>query len=701
MTTTARVWLLGLGLAILTAACTGAQTGGGTGGSNGTGTGGSGTGGTGMTCNSGQMLCGSACVNIASDSSNCGVCGNACSGGQTCQNSQCQCASGQLFCSGSCVASDATHCGSCSMTCTTGQVCSNNSCGSSCASGQTLCNNTACVDTTSSAANCGSCGHACTATQHCASSACVDNVTTGTGGSTGTGGTGTGGSSTGGSTGTGGMAGKAGTGGSTGTGGAATGGSTGTGGTAVTMKVITSAPGAYWTTATATTSTGTATVTVNDTSPAQKWDGFGGAFNEIGWNVLTTTAMQTQAMTMLFSSTDGANFAWGRIPMGASDYATSRYTCDDTGTDVTPSSSNRPAADTAMASFSLTRDGQKLIPYIKAAQQVNPNLRFWSSPWTPPVWLKTGWNSDSGTKKPSFFDGGSIVSGNSSYLTAYASYYSKFVMGYKAQGINIEVVSPQNEPGYQQNYPSCLWDSATYVSFIKTLGAAMQPLGVKVMLGTMSNNGDTSGGVARKDTDIATDVLNDSTAAGYLSVAGAQWGVLDAVNSGTKFGNLPIWATEHKCGNYPWNPSGYPAYNSSKAPNDQAYGVESWGYISKAIRNGKVTAYNAWNMVLDSSGLGIDTTRDWKQDALLVAGSGSVTATPAYYVFRHLSQYIQPGATVVGTTGGDAVAFKNADGSVVVAMYNSGSSSTYVVQIKGQKLSFTMPGTGWATVVVP
>ena len=80
-------------------------------------------------------------------------------------------------------------------------------------------------------------------------------------------------------------------------------------------------------------------MTVNDTSPAQKWDGFGGAFNEIGWNVLTSSAMQTQAMTLLFSATDGANFAWGRIPMGASDYATSRYTCDDTGTDVTPTSS--------------------------------------------------------------------------------------------------------------------------------------------------------------------------------------------------------------------------------------------------------------------------------------------------------------------------------------------------------------------------
>jgi glucosylceramidase len=534
---------------------------------------------------------------------------------------------------------------------------------------------------------------------------------TANGGSTGPGGSGAAGNAAGGTTSNnGGATTTTPSGGSTNAGGAVVGGSQGTGGdttaaggtTAPSTALVTSASGAYWKTGTWTDSTSSATVTVNDTSVAQTWDGFGGAFNELGWSALTSKGMQDQAVQLLFSATDGANFAWGRIPIGASDYAVSRYTLDDTGDDVAPNSdeSNRPAADTALSKFSLDRDGQKLIPYIKAALAVKSDIRFWASPWTPPVWMKTGYMKVSGVdrksaaKKPSYYDGGSMKN-DAALLTAYAQYYTKFVQGYKDQGIKIDIVSPQNEPGYDQNYPSCLWDSATYVSWVKTLGQAMSTIGVKLMLGSLSNDGNNG----YNDINIATAVLADATAKGFLSVVGAQWGVLDKVIAGTTFGGLPIWASEHKCGNYPWNPSGFPAYNSTQAPNDQAYGVESWGYIRDAIKKGKVTAYNAWNMVLDKSGLGIDTTRDWKQDALLVADSGNVSPTPAYYVFRHLSQYVVPGATVVGTTGGDAVAFKNSDGSLVAVMYNSGAAnSSYVVSIGGKKLQFAMPAAGWATV---
>jgi glucosylceramidase len=490
-------------------------------------------------------------------------------------------------------------------------------------------------------------------------------------------------------------------GGSSGVGGAtSTGGTTSTGGsTTTTPTVKTSASTNFWQTGTVTVVTsGTADVTVNDSTTVQTWEGFGTTFNELGWTYLTTQALKDQAMQLLFGK-DGCNFAWGRIPMGASDYAVSRYTDDDTGTDVTPltDQSNRPAADTTLSKFSTARDAQYLIPYIKAAQAVKSDIRFWASPWTPPVWMKTGYKSDNGSggtaKRPSYYDGGSMVN-SSTNLTAYAQYYAKFVQGYKDQGINIELVSPQSEPGYDSNFPSCLWDKTTYTAWVgQYLGPAMKNLGVKVMLGTLSN-GDTG-----KDIDTANAVLADATAKSFVSVAGVQWGVLDKANTGTTFGGLPLWATQHKCGNYPWNPSGYPAYNSSQAPNDFAYGVESWGYIRDAITKGKVTSYSAANMVLDKIGLGIDTSRDWKQNALLFVNSGTLTVTPAYYVFRHLAQYVQPGAKVVTTTGGDAVAFKNPDNTIVAVMYNSGAAKISTVSIGGKLLQFSMPASGFATVV--
>jgi glucosylceramidase len=561
-------------------------------------------------------------------------------------------------------------------------------CGTACCSSSQQCVNNACVDSTGTGGMGGSAG---------------TSGTAGTSGSAGNGGTagrgGTMGSA--GATGTGGRGGATGTAGAVGTGGAT--GTAGTGGSAAAMTLVTSAPNAYWNTSgTLTTSTGNANVTVNDSTTKQTWDGFGGAFNEAGWSYLMGLSQtdRDKAMQLLFG-TDGAHFGWGRIPIGASDYALTRYTEDET------------SGDTALSNFSISRDMMYLIPYINAAKDVNPNVKFWASPWTPPTWMKTFSGSVNGTSCASMgnnnFNGG-CMNATSANLTALANYFVKWIQAYKAQGITIDTLAAQNEPNYSQGYPSCLWNPSDYAKFLsQNLGPTFSSNNIttRIMLGTMSN-GDN--GATSKDLMVVQAIEGDSTAKGLVKMMGLQWGMLDLYEGKTSgvgpsnfmTGSLPVWATEHKCGNYPWNPSGYPAYKEP-APNDQAYGVESWGYIRDAITKGGVTAYNAWNMVLDTGGKGNDTVRQWAQDALLVVNTSSKTLTlsPAYHVFRHCAQYVQIGAQVVTTSGGDAIAWKNPNGSVVAVMYNSGSTANYVVQIKGQKYGFSMPGTGWATVVIP
>ena len=80
------------------------------------------------------------------------------------------------------------------------------------------------------------------------------------------------------------------------------------------------------------------------------------------------------------------------------------------------------------------------------------------------------------------------------------------------------------------------------------------------------------------------------------------------------------------------------------------------------------------------------------------ASSKKLIVTPAYHLFRHLSPYVDPGAHVIGTTGGDALAFKNPDGTIVAVLYNSGDAKTTIVAMAGKKLEFEMPAKGWATV---
>ena len=438
--------------------------------------------------------------------------------------------------------------------------------------------------------------------------------------------------------------------------------------------VVTSADGAFWKTGTLTpASSGTADVTADDTALKQRWDGFGGTFNEAGWDALAVLSDSDRALALsyLFDAANGANFAYGRLPIGASDYALARYTLDDSANDYT------------MANFTIAQDKKLLIPYIKAALAIKPGIHLWASPWSPPGWMKDNNSIDAGNMKD-----------DDKVLTAFALYLEKFVQAYAAEGLKIEAVHPQNEPGYTNPYPSCGWTGALYIKFIRDyLGPLFTKDNVpaEIWCGTMSNQTDGT---------IATNLASDTKAMSYVKGFGLQWNTKGSISS-LKSKNVPIMQTEHKCGNYDfatdyWSQS---SYNASKPPNDYAYGVESWKNIKDWIVAG-VNSYSAWNMVLDTLGTNLNASKPWHQDALLTVDRSTkkLTATPAYYVFRHLSYFVAPKATVIGTTGGDALAFKNPDGAIVVVMYNSGAAKKAIVSLGGTKLQFDLPANGWATI---
>jgi len=434
--------------------------------------------------------------------------------------------------------------------------------------------------------------------------------------------------------------------------------------------LITSGPGAYWMVGEVTEGSGAATVTVNDTQTYQNWIGFGGTFNEMGWDALKEVSAEDRdrAMRLLFDKTEGIGFTHGRIPVGSSDYGLNRYSLAETPNDY------------EMENFSIDRDRQDLIPYIHAALAVNPNIKFWASPWSPPPWMKDNNAFDRGNMK-----------GDDQTLDAHALYLARFVEEYATEGIIIEAIHPQNEPGYPQDYPSCLWSASVMTDYIANhigpLFAQRLP-DTEVWLGTMSNPDDAN---------IVSAVMGNATARGFVKGIALQWGMGDG-NLPSQYATqyqLPIMQSEHKCGNYPWAGG-----NANMAPNDHAYAEESWGFFKNWIGK-NVNSYMAWNMVLDTIGRSLDTVRPWAQNALLTVdrNSGTLNLTPTYHVFRHLGQYVEPGAVRVGTQGGDALAFKNPDGSIVTVMFNqSQQAADTTLSVAGATLQFSIPGRGWATV---
>src|SRR5215472_18117892 len=126
------------------------------------------------------------------------------------------------------------------------------------------------------------------------------------------------------------------------------------------------------------------TITVNDAVKYQQIDGFGASLTDSSawllWNKLTE-AQRKEAMQMLFSPTKGIGLSVLRQPMGASDFALSAYSYDDL-----PSGVPLVPGDPDLKHFSIDHDRAYILPLLREALTLNPNLKIMASPWSPPGW---------------------------------------------------------------------------------------------------------------------------------------------------------------------------------------------------------------------------------------------------------------------------------------------------------------------------
>jgi hypothetical protein len=135
-------------------------------------------------CPAGEAMCGGACVDVLSSSTNCGACGVSCTTGSYCSQGVCggstTCTSPNTLCNGKCVnlMSSASNCGDCGFACPSGESCVEGACtsASTCSTGYTMCSD-GCQYLPTSSTDCGSCGNSCDGGT-CSSGVCQNSTTT-------------------------------------------------------------------------------------------------------------------------------------------------------------------------------------------------------------------------------------------------------------------------------------------------------------------------------------------------------------------------------------------------------------------------------------------------------------------------------------------------------------------------------------------
>ena len=447
-------------------------------------------------------------------------------------------------------------------------------------------------------------------------------------------------------------------------------------------------------------SVGKAQVVIRTDQPQQTFKGWGTTFNELDYDALSmlSSADQQLFIKRVFNPNGDLRLNVGRIPVGASDYATDWYSCDETTatgmTTVTFKGTEYEvpnyATDFNMEHFTIARDKQKVIPFIKLAQAENSGMSFWASPWSPPSWMKVNKHyaqcqtSTNGCPfgVPPY---GKNSAGNdqfidqAEYYNAYCLYFDKFIQAYKGEGIEITALAYQNEAYSNTPYPGCSWTPATTGKFLaQYLGPYMkthQP-DVKLILGTMNTN----------VWGAYETILNTTDIDKYVKQIGFQWeGGQQIGNVRAAYPDYEYVMTESECGNSTF---------------DWAAAEHTFQLCNHYLANG-CTTYSYWNAILKDNG---ESPWGWKQNALVQVNSSTNTATycPEYYAYKHYTHLIPAGSKILTCDETNLVTSAlTPDGNVVVVIGNpTGDVKTLTVDIDGKAIVCTVAAKSFASYVV-
>src|SRR4249919_800983 len=105
--------------------------------------------------------------------------------------------------------------------------------------------------------------------------------------------------------------------------------------------------------------------------------GFGGCFSDASCYVINQLKppAREQLLQEMFSP-KAMNLSVNRMCIGAADSAASLYSYDDGD------------PDPELKRFSIDHDREYILPILRRVHEINPEVFYFGSPWSPPGWMK-------------------------------------------------------------------------------------------------------------------------------------------------------------------------------------------------------------------------------------------------------------------------------------------------------------------------
>lgn len=370
-------------------------------------------------------------------------------------------------------------------------------------------------------------------------------------------------------------------------------------------------------------------------------------------------AKRGEVIDSLVNPTNGIGMNLMRLCIGTSDFVGEPYYSYD---DLPPGES-----DPELTRFSIERDRAYVLPAIKLAQQKNPALLFFASPWSPPAWMKTSGKLGTGKVKPE-------------YYPAFARYLLKYVQAYAAEGIPIHALTVQNEPQHQDPaYPTTIWTAAAQRDFIRDhLGPLFAQQHVPTLIWCWDHNWNQPG--------FPRTILSDPAAARFVDGTGFHLyeGKVEAQSLlQREFPDKHIYFTE-----------------------GSVFGVGGALTLIDILRH-DARSYNAWVILLDEHQRPNRGPHDASPTCIERLDNGTVRYNDDYYLQGQFMKFLPRDAarldsTAPRATGFGHVAFLTPDGTIVLVAANaSARAHAFVVQSAGRQFETELPPQSVATYLWP